>query len=476
MSTWEEFFRSAPGISCVLYCCVYAALGLCLSTFGPVILDLSVQTSANLRDTGFCLIIRSLGYLLGSFLGFLYDKFPGHRLLSIAMGLAGLGTLGITWARSSIALSATVSLQGIAMGLIDTGCNLLLLWLFLDKSGPPMQAMHCAFAVGATLGPFLLRIVESMKLGVGSTTVGTELVGVGSYNGAFYIIAALCAVLSVVLFFVESPKSRSSPPMVESSGNDSAGVDTGSIVPGESVKVSETVVAGTPTPPAVGDNAFSFQKWRIVIVTATLLGIYVGVETGYGSYVTAFSVLHVGSTEADGQLLAGVYWAAIMVGRFASIWIASMISADLFLKASMGASAVSAIFLLVTGGAGSIPLWLGSIAFGLSMACVYPTTLTLVDTFFPILGRHVTLIMIGSATGEMALPAIIASFFGGTVHDVDLNGQDTVKGGSPMVLMWVLAVFCPINFALLYLLLRFGNDIKEKLSSSQQVKDNNSVA
>jgi len=247
-------------------------------------------------------------------------------------------------------------------------------------------------------------------------------------------------------------------------------------VPGESVKVSETVVAGTPTPSAVGDNAFSFQKWRIVIVTATLLGIYVGVETGYGSYVTAFSVLHVGSTEADGQLLAGVYWAAIMVGRFASIWIASMISADLFLKASMGASAVSAIFLLVTGGAGSIPLWLGSIAFGLSMACVYPTTLTLVDTFFPILGRHVTLIMIGSATGEMALPAIIASFFGGTVHDVDLNGRDTVKGGSPMVLMWVLAVFCPINFALLYLLLRFGNDIKEKLSSSQQVKDNNSVA
>ena len=135
--SWRGFFHSQPGKACVLYCLIYICLGLCLSTFGPVILDLSVQTSATLQATGQALIIRSVGYLVGSFFGFLYDSQPGHWLLCFAMCLACAGTLAITFARSSFALAGAVSLQGVALGLIDTGANLMLLWAFREKSGPP---------------------------------------------------------------------------------------------------------------------------------------------------------------------------------------------------------------------------------------------------------------------------------------------------------------------------------------------------
>ena len=74
-ATWEAFFASVPGRGCVLYCLIYTALGLCLSTFGPVILDLSVQTGGTLRETGYCLIIRSLGYLGGSFFFWIPEMF-----------------------------------------------------------------------------------------------------------------------------------------------------------------------------------------------------------------------------------------------------------------------------------------------------------------------------------------------------------------------------------------------------------------
>lgn len=444
-ATWEAFFASVPGRGCVLYCLIYTALGLCLSTFGPVILDLSVQTGGTLRETGYCLIIRSLGYLGGSFLGFLYDRYPGHKLLSLAMALACIGTLGITWARSTFALAAVVSLQGIAMGLIDTGANLLLLWLFLDKSGPPMQAMHCAFAVGATMGPFLERFVESMRIGVG-TRETTELVGVGAYNAAFYIIAALCALLCVTLLGVDSPKPRttaSASPEGEGGGT-----------------------ATTTTTTGDSSDPHAIEKWRIVGVVATLLGVYVGIETGYGSYLTAFSVLYVGSTEGTGQLLAGVYWGAIMVGRFASVFVASVLTPEKFLTYSMIGSTVSSMFLLAFGGMAA-PLWMGSIAFGLGLACQYPTALTLVESFFPILGRHITMIMIGSASGEMVLPAIIASLFGGTTHGVDeVTGADVVTGGSPYVLMWVMAVFSIVNAGLLYFLIKLGHALKTKTTST----------
>jgi FHS family Na+ dependent glucose MFS transporter 1 len=183
----------------------------------------------------------------------------------------------------------------------------------------------------------------------------------------------------------------------------------------------------------------------------------VGTETGFGSYVTAYSVLQVGSQESRGQLLAGAYWAAIMVGRFASIWVASLISASLFLRLSMTASAVWAVFLLVAGGSDA-GLWVGSIGFGLAMACVYPTTLSLVETFFPVLGRHVTCIMIGSATGEMALPFVIATLFGGS------SAEDRSPGQSPQVLMWVVAIACALNAALLFLLLHLGKGVQARVA------------
>lgn len=192
-----------------------------------------------------------------------------------------------------------------------------------------------------------------------------------------------------------------------------------------------------------------------------------GVETGFGSYVTAYSVLQVGSSESRGQLLAGAYWAAIMVGRFASIWVASLLSNSLFLRLSMCASAACAVFLLAFGGTEG-GLWAGSLGFGLAMACVYPTTLSLVETFFPVMGRHVTCIMIGSATGEMALPFVIATLFGGS--SAEHGGGEGASGGgggdgrSPQVLMWVLALACTANAGLLYVLLALGKGVQARLA------------
>ena len=65
--------------------------------------------------------------------------------------------------------------------------------------------------------------------------------------------------------------------------------------------------------------------------------------------------------------------------------------------------------------------------------------------------------MIGSATGEMALPFVIATLFGGATP------EDRTGAQSPQVLMWVMAVFCSINAALLYLLLLLGARVQARL-------------
>jgi FHS family Na+ dependent glucose MFS transporter 1 len=383
--TWLSWVQTPPGAGSLLYSGCYVALGLCISTIGPVLLDLAAQTRGTLAATGYCVIVRSFGYLCGSFLGPLYDKYQGHRLLAAAMASACVGTLGITGARSTAALGATLSLQGVAMGLIDTGANTLLLRLFegapAAHGSAAMQAMHCAFAVGAMAGPLLERAVESGAAGAGAGA----LVGEGTYNPAFFVVAALCAALCGVLLRVASPPLR---------GDASARADAAAVAEAAAAVASGKRAArarpGAGAPPgallrraaATPAERYGGAQWAAVRATAALLGVYVGAEAGFGNFVTAYSVIALRSSEATGQLLAGAYWAAITAGRFAAIWLATLVEPSRFLKASMAGALASALFMLFAWG--ETALWVGSVAFGLSMACIFPTTLSLLETFFPV--------------------------------------------------------------------------------------------
>jgi fucose permease len=208
------------------------------------------------------------------------------------------------------------------------------------------------------------------------------------------------------------------------------------------------VAVGAPAPAAA---VVAQADWAVVIAAATLLGIYVGAETGFGAYVTAYAVLELGSTEAHGQLLAGGFWAAITAGRFAAIWVASRLSPGAYLRASMGGSAASALLLILAGGS-EAGLWVASLLFGFAMAPVFPTAISLVESYFPVLGKHATVLRVGSAAGEMVLPAIIAAAaFGGATAEEDVAGDETrtESAAAPRALLYVVAAACVANGALL---------------------------
>jgi fucose permease len=496
MQAWADWAATPAGRGAILYNAGYLSLGMCLSEFGPVLLDLAAQTGATIQATGFVLTARSFAYLCGAACGPLFDRLPGHALLATAMTLCALGTALVPAARSSAALAACVSMQGVGMGLLDTGCNLLLLWWYGDRAGPFLQAMHCSFGVGATVGPLLLRAVESAGAGAYLDASGAKLVGVGAYNMGFYITAILCASVAVGFVFSVSPLARGAdgggaPPaaaaatapaaVLDDAGSGALSAQTGTVAvddsawdaaaaggAAEAAAVPIAAAEGKPAPLAaaaegalgppavpVDVKALERESWVVVGIAAALLGIYVGAETGFGAYVTAYAVLSVGSTESHGQLLAGAYWAAITVGRFASIWIASAVRPVLFLRVSMGAAAVAMAFLLLAGGTAA-GLWVGSIAFGLAMATVFPTTFSLVESFIPVLGKHATVLMIGSATGEMVLPALIALCFGDGADAVAADASTATTTATPRALLWIVAAACVANVGMLEALQRAG--------------------
>jgi MFS family permease len=80
----------------------------------------------------------------------------GHRLIFGSLMFAAISTFCVPFITSLGLLAFTVSLQGIAMGAMDVGGNVMLLWLHPEFCDPYLQMIHCSFGVGATVTPLVL--------------------------------------------------------------------------------------------------------------------------------------------------------------------------------------------------------------------------------------------------------------------------------------------------------------------------------
>jgi FHS family Na+ dependent glucose MFS transporter 1 len=121
------------------------------------LLELGRRTDSNLAEMGAVFTFRSVGYLIGAIGGgVLFDKETNPaRLITAATISVALGVLFVPMQSSVVALGVVVSLQGLGMGVLDTGGNVLLIKIWGQAVGPRMQLMHCLFGVGAFVSPLI---------------------------------------------------------------------------------------------------------------------------------------------------------------------------------------------------------------------------------------------------------------------------------------------------------------------------------
>ena len=133
-----------------------------LASLGPVLPALSERSGASLQSSGFLFVGRSCGYMVGSLVGGAIFDTIRHTHLPLFAGnlLCSLGCAILPSLRSLPAVAAAIFTQGCCMGLLDTGGNVLLIWLHgAGRVDPYMQAMHLCFALGAVLSPLLIDLV-----------------------------------------------------------------------------------------------------------------------------------------------------------------------------------------------------------------------------------------------------------------------------------------------------------------------------
>jgi FHS family Na+ dependent glucose MFS transporter 1 len=341
------------------YYAAFVLLGLMLTSIGPSLDALRAQSGSTIEAIALLFTANALGYIAGSLLAArLYVRIPGSRVLPGALLVLAALTLTVPSLGSLGALVVVFGLIGIPLGVMDVGGNTLLVWLFRDDVPPYMNALHLSFGVGAFLGPLVFDRFA---------------VATGNAATTFWLLAALMVPVAAWLARLPSPDAPSA-----------TRVD----VDGRSVLRRYAWLAG---------------------LIAAFFFMHMGAELAFGGWIYTYADAGTGSA-TTARLVNAAFWGGIVLGRLAGVPLALRLSPRTMLLVDLLGATLSLGLLIALPDA--VPaLWIGTIAFGISVATMIPGSFNLAERRMPISSQVSSTFLIGGSLGTMVLPWVVGQLF-----------------------------------------------------------------
>jgi FHS family Na+ dependent glucose MFS transporter 1 len=335
------------------YFAAFVALGLTIGTFGPTLPGLAAQTGASLGGAGFLFMARSLGYLVGSSRGGrLFDRAPGHALMAAALFVMALMMALVPLAPALWLLIAVLLPLGAAEGALDVGGNVMLVRAHGAGVGPYMNGLHFFFGVGALAAPVI----------VAQTGQDVRL--------PYWILAAALLPVAGWVLRLPSPAAR---------------------------------------PKAEGDSPRQSNP-RLVALIALFLFLYVGAEVSFGGWIYTYTLALGLSGAAAAAYLTSAFWGSLTLGRLLAIPFATRLRPRTILLCDL-VGCLASVGLLILRSDSFAATVAGTVVLGLSMASIFPTTLTLAERRMTISGHVTGWFIVGASAGSMLLPWLVGQLF-----------------------------------------------------------------
>ncbi len=352
----EEARKSYRIDSTIGYYAAFVALGLSAATLGPTLPGLASHTRTGLAEISSLFMARSIGYLMGSGPGGrLYDRLPGHLLMSGMLGIMVITLVLIPTIPALWLLFTVMFLLGLGEGNVDVGGNTMLVWQHGEGVSPYMNGLHFFFGFGAFVTPIILARALLLS---------------GDIHWGYWILALL--ILPMLLWVGRLPS-----PAIPSRSPEAA--------------------------PARKDT------WMVILV-AVFFFFYVGAEISFGGWVYSYATALGLGTPIMAAYLTSAFWGALTAGRLLSVPLATRLKPVPMLVIDLvGCLASVGLILLFPGS--PLVIWIGTIGAGLSMASVFPTTLLLAGNRMTITGTNTGWFFVGSSLGGVVLPRLIGQLF-----------------------------------------------------------------
>jgi MFS transporter, FHS family, Na+ dependent glucose transporter 1 len=338
---------------------VFVAMGLLLCVLGPTLPGLARLTGTQLGEASILFVMRSAGFLLGSFfVGRVYDRRAGHPVMGAAALVVAALLLLIPFADSLPLLALLILAQGIAGGTLNVGSNTLLVWAHGGRPGAYLNGLHFSFGVGALVSPLVVE--RTLALG-------------GGVNWAYWSLTLAFAPLAVWLLRLPSPS-----PQAESA-----------------------------------DGAHGATPYLLVVLVALFLVLYTGAESSLGSWLFNYALATRLADAGGAAYLNSAFWALLTAGRLLVIPLLHRFRPRTILYCDLAGCIASAL-IIICWPRSLAALWAGVCGLGISMASIFPTMLSLAARRVRLSGKITGWFFAGSSVGSMIVPWLVGLYFEST--------------------------------------------------------------
>lgn len=338
----------------ILCCLFFFSLGVTVASFGPLLPELSVLNQVDLTRMGQIFTFYFLGSLISQVIsGPFSDRFGEKPLLLIATSLLMGSVAALPFSRTFPLTLLLFSLTGLGGGAIVLATNVLIARVYADRSVSALNLLNLFFGVGAFLSPALVGLIA------GQTGHGRQIL---------WVVSGLLAVQVILFVWLRIP-----PPSRTAQAADRTGM------------------------------RFLLRS-RLIWLLAFLLMLYVGVENGFGGWITVYMQRTAGLPYEQAALSASAFWLALTAGRLVTVGLGMRLSAVRILALSLGGALAGSLLMVL--GRGNLPLsTVGILLTGFSFASIFPSTVSLSSASFPEqAGRAMSIINGMASIGAMVLP------------------------------------------------------------------------
>ena len=320
-------------------------LGAIISGLGPIIVLKAKELDQPETDFGIVFTMRGLGYLLGSyFSGKTEGLIDSHT--SLALGCCGLGIFAILSLKfdSIFLLSLAFFFMGSGCGNLDVMTNTLIVQVNREYVSPWMQGLHFAFGVGASLSPVFIAWIE-----------GTT----------FLIFGIISIVIGLGTLTIKSPEVRYKE------------VDVRILKKKINLLHDEDVQQAIENHEK-HDFELSETPFQLIFLVSAFLFVYVGVEVGYGGWISSYCSLTELMGKEEAMLGSSVFWTTITIGRLLGIpagyYFTTIQQIKILLWLNLGFSV--GFYILALNEMTIHMVYTGSLVFGFCLSTLYPLAIS----------------------------------------------------------------------------------------------------
>lgn len=324
---------------------------------GPTLKALAEQTGSSLDQISILFAVKSLGFLLGSFVvGRAYDRIPAHPIMTGALVGMIVMMMLVPFIGWLPLLGGVMLLLGLSMGSVDVGGNTLIAWVHREKIGPYMNGLHFIWGVGGVLSPLIL--------------IGLAYLVVDDVRWTYWLIALYLVPLVFWLVRIPSPQ-----PLV-----------------------------------STDDSKSGIGQLPFVVLVTVFYFLNIGAEVCTSGWIVTYATETKLVSETAAAFLSSLFFGSLTLTRLITIPFAARFRPSQILIFDLAICLLSALIMVLFPWSW-VAIVIGVAGMGIGIASIFPTMLAFVQNRILLTGRMTSWIFLGASLGGMSIPWIVGQLF-----------------------------------------------------------------